>query len=154
MPSSSAHGLQLGHLRVVQAGGDQQDAVGAHGARLVDLVGIDDEVLAQHRQVARRAGLLQEGPVPWKKRSSVSTDRQAAPPAIVAGGDLGRHRSLAQHALARAGLLDLGDHGAAAGAMACASRARSHAVVAAACACIGSASLRSECRAPPRFPRA
>jgi hypothetical protein len=30
--------FQLRHLRVVQAGGDQQDAVGAHGRALVDLV--------------------------------------------------------------------------------------------------------------------
>jgi hypothetical protein len=41
---------KVGHLRVVQAGGDQQDAVGAHGARLVDLVRIHHEILAQHRQ--------------------------------------------------------------------------------------------------------
>ena len=51
--------FELRHLRVVQAGGDQQDAVGAHRARLVDLVGVDHEVLAQHRQVAGRARLLQ-----------------------------------------------------------------------------------------------
>ena len=74
-----AIGLELGHLRVVQAGGDQQDAVGAHRARFVDLVGIDHEVLAQHRQVARGARLLQVVGLPWKNCRSVSTDRQAAP---------------------------------------------------------------------------
>ena len=71
--------LELGHLRVVQAGGDQQDAVGAHRARLEHLVGVDDEVLAQHRQRARRARLSQIAGEPWKNCASVSTLRQAAP---------------------------------------------------------------------------
>ena len=72
--------LELGHLRVVQAGRDQQDAVGAHGPRLVDLVGVDHEVLAQHRQVARRARLLQvvgAGPGRTGGRSA-PTGRRAA----------------------------------------------------------------------------
>ena len=38
-----------------QRGDDQQDRVGARGRRLVELVGVDDEVLAQHGQVRRRA---------------------------------------------------------------------------------------------------
>jgi hypothetical protein len=54
-------------------------AVGAHRARLVDLVRVDHEVLAQHRQVAGGARLLQVVGWPWKNCRSVSTDRQAAP---------------------------------------------------------------------------
>ena len=41
---------------VVERGDDQQHRVGAGGARLVQLVGVDDEVLAQHRQRAGGAG--------------------------------------------------------------------------------------------------
>ncbi len=60
---------------------DQQHGVGAVDRRLVELVGVDDEVLAQDRQVAggarRRAGRSSEPP---KWRSSVSTESAAAPP--------------------------------------------------------------------------
>ena len=42
-------GLQLAHEPGLERGHDQQDAVRAGRARLVDLVGIDGEVLAQHR---------------------------------------------------------------------------------------------------------
>jgi hypothetical protein len=97
------------------AGGDQQDGVGAHRARFEDLVGIDQEVLAQHRQVqAARAACRYSG-APWKNCRSVSTDRQAAPCALVVCGDLGRAEVGADHALGRAGLLDLGDHRGLAG---------------------------------------
>jgi hypothetical protein len=48
--------FHVAHLRQVEGGGDQQDGVGAHGAGFVDLIGIDHEVLAQHRQVRRRRG--------------------------------------------------------------------------------------------------
>ena len=41
---------------VGQGGHDQQDAVGAHRAAFVDLPGVEDEVLAQHRQIDGGAG--------------------------------------------------------------------------------------------------
>ncbi len=47
--------FQLARLGVGQRGHDQQDAVGAHRAAFVDLPGIEDEVLAQHRQIDGRA---------------------------------------------------------------------------------------------------
>ena len=40
-----------------EAGGDQQDGVGAHDACLVELVFIDDEVFPEQRQVDQAAGL-------------------------------------------------------------------------------------------------
>ena len=54
----------------LERGDDQQDRVGAGGRRLVELVGVDDEVLAQDRQVAsprapragRRASRRSAGP--------------------------------------------------------------------------------------------
>ena len=54
-------------------------AVGAHGARLVDLVRVHHEILAQHRQLAGGTGLLEVVHLPWKNCTSVSTDKQAAP---------------------------------------------------------------------------
>ena len=43
----------------LERGDDQQHRVGARGRGLVDLVGVDDEVLAQDRQRRRRARLAQ-----------------------------------------------------------------------------------------------
>ena len=39
--------LELAELRIIEAGDDEKDAIGAERACLVHLVGIDDEVLAQ-----------------------------------------------------------------------------------------------------------
>jgi hypothetical protein len=61
-----------------------------------DLVGIDHEILAQHRQRAGRARRsLQIIGHPGRTGTSVSTDRQAAPRAR-SWRDLGRDRNLAQ----------------------------------------------------------
>jgi hypothetical protein len=69
---------------------------------------VDHEVLAQHRQVAGRAGLLQVVDAALEELLSVSTDRQ--PRCAVALGvalrDVGRNEVGAQHALGRAGLFD------------------------------------------------
>jgi hypothetical protein len=73
--------LQLGGLRVLDARHDDQDAVGAPGARLGHLVGIVEEILAQDRQRGRRAGRAQVGRRALEGGVSVSTDRQVAPPA-------------------------------------------------------------------------
>ena len=50
---------QLVELVGLQRGDDQQDRVGARGGGLVELVRVDDEVLAQHRQVRGRARRVQ-----------------------------------------------------------------------------------------------
>ena len=102
-------GFQIGHQRVVQAGGDQQDAVCAPGARLVDLVGVDHEVLAQHRQRAHGARLLQVLGCALKERPIGEHAQAGGAVPGIGHRDLGRHEVLADHALARAGLLDLGD---------------------------------------------
>ena len=66
---------------VADGGEDDQDAVGAPGAGFGDLVGLEHEVLAQHRQAGRGAGFDQIArATPWKLGRSVSTERQAAPP--------------------------------------------------------------------------
>ena len=75
-------GFERGEARVVERGDDQQDRVGAQRARLGDLVLVDDEVLAQRRQRAGGARRGQDTRArPGRYARSVSTDRQAAPPA-------------------------------------------------------------------------
>ena len=66
---------------IVERRHDEQDAVGAIGAGLDHLIGVEDEVLAQHRQVGRRARRVRKSSSPWNDGVSVSTDRHAAPPA-------------------------------------------------------------------------
>jgi hypothetical protein len=48
---------QAGQLGPPERGDDQQHRIGAGDRRLVELVAVDDEVLAQDRQVAGAAGL-------------------------------------------------------------------------------------------------
>src|SRR5690606_37654230 len=87
---------------------DQQDAVSADHARLVDLVGVDDEVLAQHRQGAGVAGFAQEA-VAALEKINIGEDRQARRAArLIAAGNRGRVEILADQALGRAGLFHLG----------------------------------------------
>ena len=61
MPSSVAALLELGRLRRRRGRHDEQDAVGAERPRLDHLVGVEDEVLAQHRQRHRLRGRAQVG---------------------------------------------------------------------------------------------
>ena len=53
-PEFARAGLERGELRIGQRRDDQQDGVRADGARLGDLILVDDEILAQHGQRARR----------------------------------------------------------------------------------------------------
>src|SRR5690606_12497326 len=63
---------------------------------------------------------LQEGVVALEERHVGQHAEGGRAVALVAGGDLGRHEALAQHALARTGLLDLGDNRGLAALEACA----------------------------------
>ena len=72
---------QLEEVVGIERGDDQQDRVGPRGRRLVELVGVDDEVLAQHRQVASRpARARRSSSEPPKWNGSVRIDSAAAPP--------------------------------------------------------------------------
>ena len=53
-------GLQISHLRIIEAGGDQQNTVCTHRTRFVDLIGLNHEIFAQHRQFAGGAGELEK----------------------------------------------------------------------------------------------
>ena len=101
---------QFGHQHVVQRRDDQQDAVGTDRPRLDDLVRIDHEVLADHRQRTGGPRFLQIG-IGALEEVHVGEHRQARRATrLVAAGDLRRDEVFAQHALARRCLLDLGDH--------------------------------------------
>ena len=72
---------QIARRVVADGGEDDEDAVGAPGAGFGHLVGLEHEVLAQHRQLRRAARLDQVVRArPGSSGVSVSTERQAAPP--------------------------------------------------------------------------
>ena len=54
MPSAEAPRFELGRAGIVDRGHDDEDAIGAVGARFRHLIGVVHEILAQHRQRARR----------------------------------------------------------------------------------------------------
>ena len=102
-------GLERRQLRILERRHDEQDGVGAQRARLGDLVLVDDELLAQRRQRARIARGHEILARALEERL-VGEHRQArGAGALVGGGDGRRVERFAQHALARARLLDLGD---------------------------------------------
>ncbi|MNY01481.1 hypothetical protein D3C86_1340140 [compost metagenome] len=110
-------GQQVGGQGVVDHGQDDEDAVGAQGAALGHLPGIDQEVLAQAGQGDRVARGGQEGVVALEA-GAVGQDGQAGRAAALIGfGQRGRVEVGADQALGRAGLLDLGDQGGAAGVL-------------------------------------
>src|SRR5215831_20639488 len=44
--------FEVEHPGEIERGGDEQYAVGTHGARLVYLIGVDDKILAKHGELA------------------------------------------------------------------------------------------------------
>ena len=111
---AAGDGFKVGHLRVIQTRGDQQNGIGPHGPRFIDLVRIHHEILAQHGQQCAGPGLLQVVRLALEKLP-IGQHRQASRAHLavafhVALGNVGRLEVGAQHALAGAGLLDLGNH--------------------------------------------
>ena len=94
----------------VERGHDQQHRVGAGGARLPELVLVDDELLAEHRaRRRRRARRSGRRGCRWKYFASVSTLTAAAPAARVGPACAAGSSARGQHAPGRRGALDLGD---------------------------------------------
>jgi hypothetical protein len=62
-------------------------AVGTPGAGLGDLIGVIEEILAQHRQITAARAAVRNSGAPWKEGVSVRTDRQAAPPGLIGAGE-------------------------------------------------------------------
>ena len=110
MPSARARASNVGELRIVQRRDDQQDGVGAHRARLRDLVIVDDEILAQRRQAAGAARRRQVFGRALEILAVGQHGQARGAGTVVALGDADGIEFRPQHAAARARLLDLGDH--------------------------------------------
>ena len=81
-PSPGAREARSRGAGVVDLGHDDEDAVGAPGARFYHLVGVDHEVLAQDRAADGGASAaVRYSGAPWKEGVSVRMERHAAPPA-------------------------------------------------------------------------
>mgnify|MGYP000958541007 CR=1 FL=1 len=103
--------LQFTHLRRLQRGDDQEHAVGFHLARLDDLVRIDDEVLSENRKSAsasRRSQVFGRA----LEEPTVRQNRQTCGAVLLIASSDGRGIEVrTEQSLARARLLDFGDHG-------------------------------------------
>ena len=97
------------HARIVQRRHDQQYAVRTDGSCLVDLVRVDDEILAQYRQAGCCPGLLQVQ-VRTLEKLLIGQYGEAHGARFGIGlGKSGRVEIRPDDALAGGGLLDLGD---------------------------------------------
>src|SRR5581483_2272413 len=108
-------GGELSHQRLLEHRGDQQDRVGAGGASLVDLIRVEDEVLAQDGQGDRGAhgAEVVEGAL----EMAVGEDRDGGGAVGGIGGGDGCGIEVGKDvALAGRGAFDLGDDGRAPGA--------------------------------------
>ena len=106
---SSAASSSVARVVVADRRHDDQDAVGAERARLVHLIGLVHEILAEHRQVDGRARgdeVLRRA----LEERRVGEHREAGRAArLVGAGERRRIEVGADQALRRARLLDLGD---------------------------------------------
>ena len=110
---TQGQGVQGGQGRIVQGRHDEQDEVGARRARLPDLVGLDDEVLAEHRDPHRGPDggqVLQRTPEPAPLGEHGDGGRPAG---LVLESQRGWILDGRERALAGARALHLGDHGQA-----------------------------------------
>src|SRR5579863_6037663 len=99
---------------VVDASHDDQDAIGAPGARFEHLVRVEQKVLAQHRQPRRIARLADIFGLALKGRSVGQNGKAGCAALLIGLGERMRVEMLADQALRGAGLLDLGDKSEAA----------------------------------------
>ena len=107
----AGHLEQVGDVLVGEDRCDQQGGVGAGGPGLIELVGAEDEVLAEQGQIHHLAHLHQHLKASLEK-GLVGEHREATGAACgVAPGDRFGIEILPDHALTGAGFLDLGDHG-------------------------------------------
>ena len=109
MPQAAAAFSSSGGLGVGDAGEDDQDAVGAERAGFRHLPGVVEEVLAQDRQVDGGARLGEVAVVALEARAVGQHAEAGGAAGGVGGGERGGVEVVADQALGRARLLDLGD---------------------------------------------
>src|SRR5690606_16485343 len=105
------HAFEFAQLGGRQGGGDQQHAVRTQRPGVDDLVGIDQEILAQHGQAAGGARLAQVIIAALEILHVGEHGQAGRAVAGVTGGDVRRPEILADHAFGGRCLLDFGDHG-------------------------------------------
>jgi hypothetical protein len=109
MPSSRLRARELAQLLVGEGGDDQQDQVSAVRAGFPDLVLVDHEVLAQHRNVHRGTDGVQIGERA-AEAALLGQDTDHGGPAVgVLRGERRGVRDAGEVALGGAAALDLGD---------------------------------------------
>src|SRR5436190_23716478 len=101
--------FQRGRRRIVDAGHDDQNAIGAPGARLRRLVGLEHEVLAQHGERGRSARGGEIFGLALKRRCIGQHGEAGSAAGLVSARECRRIEIRADQAFRRACLLDLGD---------------------------------------------
>ncbi|OQC18656.1 MAG: hypothetical protein BWX70_03449 [Verrucomicrobia bacterium ADurb.Bin070] len=95
---------------IVKNADDQQDGVRVQGGALVNLIGVDNEILAQHRQRRGVAGLLEVGGRAFEE-GGLGQDRERGGPAVgIGAGDGGGSEIGADVAARGRGALEFRDH--------------------------------------------
>ena len=107
---TAGHLEQVGHVLVAEDRRDQQGGVGPGRPGLVELVGAEDEVLAEQGQVHHLAHLHQHLEAALEKRLVGEHRQTAGATGGIGTGDGLGVEILPDHPLAGAGLLHLGDH--------------------------------------------
>ena len=94
---------------VVNGGHDDEDAVGAEGARLVDLIGVVEKILAQGGKMRRLAGGLEVFELALEGGPVGEHGQTRGAGGLIGAGEFRRIEMFADHAFRRARLLDFGD---------------------------------------------
>ena len=100
---------ELAQRGVVEDRADQQHGVRAEGAGLVDLVGVDDEVLAQQRQIDDAPDGFEVGEATLEKRRVGEHRQRPCAPVRIGARDRHRIEVGADHAARGRRLFNLGD---------------------------------------------
>ena len=109
-------GAEVVELGIAEDFGDEQDAIGTRDAGFEDLVGVDDEILAEERDSDRGADAREVGEVALKV-GDVGEDGEAGRAmGLVGTGDCDGVEVGANEACGRAGFFDFGDEADGAGA--------------------------------------
>jgi len=108
-------GFEFAHQSMVQRGDDQEHAIRAPVPCFIDLVRVDDEILAQRRNGAGRSGLFQIVGAALEKIHVRQYGEAGRAMRGIALCDLGGLKIFTKNALGRRGLFDFSNHACLAG---------------------------------------